>query len=147
MDDINIYHKIGTTIKLRIKFHYISPFTEPYRIFFVYFPQFTNYRSLDMIEKNVTVIPTVHELVQYPHPVFTLFNVLSKTILSIIKESVDYILRFDLCIYKRHLNSTAKRKNNKYTSNTNPNTAVYCVVDSVNTDVKRVLDIMKIFND
>ncbi len=100
-----------------------------------------------MIKKNVTVTPTVQELVQYPHPAFTLCNALAKTILSIIKESVDYILRFDLCIYKRHLNSTAKRKNNKYTSNTNPNTAVYCVVDSVNTDVKRVLDIMKIFND
>ena len=100
-----------------------------------------------MIEKNFTAT-TVRELVQYPNPFFTVVNNIQKNIFNMIKELLEHILRFDLCLYKKNLNYSLKRKFVKAEeSNSMKNLAIYSVVDSVDTDVRKVLDIMKIFND
>ena len=100
-----------------------------------------------MIEKNFTVT-TVRELVQYPNPFFTVVNNMQKSIFNMIKELLEHILRFDLCLYKKNLNYSLKRKYVKSKeSDFVKNLAIYSVIDSVDTDVRKVLDIMTIFND
>lgn len=99
-----------------------------------------------MIEKNVSA--AVRELVQYPNPLFTVVNNVQKNVFNMLRDLFEYILRFDLCLYKRNLNYSFKRKYVKAEkSDSMNNFAIYSVVDSVDTDVKKVLDIMTIFND
>ena len=60
-----------------------------------------------MIEKNFTVT-TVRELVQYPNPFFTVINNMQKSMFNMLRELLEYILRFDLCLYKKNLNNITK---------------------------------------
>ncbi len=100
-----------------------------------------------MIEKNFTAV-TVRELVQYPSPVFTAIHNIQRSIFNMLKELLEYILRFDLCLYKKNLHYSSKRRYVKpEESDSIKNLAIYSVVDSVDNDVKKVLDIMTIFND
>ena len=63
-----------------------------------------------MIEKNLTVTTTVHELAQYPHPVFTLVQNFQRNLMSMIKDSIDYVFNFDLSVYKKNLNINFKKR-------------------------------------
>ena len=100
-----------------------------------------------MIEKNCTI--TITELVVYPNPVLTIVNKVYLPKFDKLIELLDYIVKFDTTLRKWNLNFSGNKKNliietNEAESAYQSKLAIYSVTDSMETDVKRVFNIMQI---
>ena len=102
-----------------------------------------------MIEKNCTI--TITELVVYPNPVLTIVKKVYLPKFDKLTELFDYIVKFDTTLHKWNLKFAVNKKNslneiNEFESVYQSKLAIYSVTDSMETDVKRVSNIMKILN-
>ncbi len=75
-------------------------------------------------------------------------DIFNKKFVDLIKETFDYILNFDLSIYRKNLTYVSKKDYNKPSANfITPNIAIYTTGEKTDTDIIKIYDIMKIFND
>lgn len=102
-----------------------------------------------MIEKNCTI--TVTELVVYQNSLLSAIHDVHIPLFEKVKTLFEYVVKFDTTLktlkFSARKKFLANKKHLKKSQNVyQPKLAIYSVTDAMATDIKKVSDIMKIYN-